>query len=90
MFNNRKVIVVMPSYNAATTLRQNHDGVLEQDLVDLVIVVNDGSQDETVAIGKTLPNDLVHTHPRNQGYGANQKTFYMLALEQGGAEKGSH
>ena len=84
MFKNQKVIVVMPAYNAAQTLRTTHDEVMEQDLVDLVIVVDDGSQDETVAIAKTLPNTIVHTHPHNQGYGANQKTCYKLALEQGG------
>jgi glycosyltransferase involved in cell wall biosynthesis len=84
MFNDRKVIVVMPAYNAAQTLRQTYAEVTEQNLVDLVIVVDDGSQDETVAIARTLLNTMVHTHPRNQGYGANQKTCYKLALEEGG------
>jgi len=84
MFNNRKVIVVMPAYNAAQTLRTTYDEVMEQDLVDLVILVDDGSQDETVAIARTLPNTIVHPHPHNQGYGANQKTCYKLALEEGG------
>ncbi|MCG6947071.1 MAG: glycosyltransferase family 2 protein [Deltaproteobacteria bacterium] len=84
MFRDKKVIVVMPAYNAAQTLRQTYDEVMEQDLVDLVILVDDGSQDETLAIAKTLPNTIVHSHPRNQGYGANQKTCYKLALEEGG------
>jgi glycosyltransferase involved in cell wall biosynthesis len=78
-----KVVVVMPAYNAARTLRRTHDEVMAQGVVDLVIVVDDGSKDETVAIGRTLPNTLVHIHPRNKGYGANQKTCYRLALEQG-------
>jgi len=84
MFGDKKVIVVMPAYNAEKTLRPTHAEVMAQDYVDLAIVVDDGSQDETVAIAKTLPKTIVHTHPRNQGYGANQKTCYRLALEQGG------
>ncbi len=74
----------MPAYNAARTLQQTHAEVLAQDYVDQVIVVDDGSEDETVAIAEKLPNTVVHVHPRNQGYGANQKTCYKLALEQGG------
>ena len=84
MFKNKKVIVVMPAYNAAHTLQQTHAEVLAQDYVDQVIVVDDGSIDETVTIAENLPNTVVHVHPRNQGYGANQKTCYKLALEQGG------
>jgi glycosyltransferase involved in cell wall biosynthesis len=74
----------MPAYNAAQTLRKTYEEVMEQDVVDQVIVVDDGSEDETAAIARTLPNTIVHNHPRNQGYGANQKTCYRLALEQGG------
>jgi len=74
----------MPAYNAARTLQQTHAEVMAQDYVDQVILVDDGSKDETVAIAENLPNTVVHVHPRNQGYGANQKTCYKLALEQGG------
>jgi glycosyltransferase involved in cell wall biosynthesis len=84
MFRDKKVIVVMPAYNAAKTLQQTHAEVMAQDYVDQVIVVDDGSVDETVAIAKTLPDTIVHIHPRNQGYGANQKTCYHLAIDQGG------
>lgn len=84
MFNDKKVIVVMPAYNAAHTLHRTYGEVMEQGLVDLVIVVDDASQDETVEIARTLPNVMVHRHEKNMGYGANQKTCYRLALEQGG------
>jgi glycosyltransferase involved in cell wall biosynthesis len=84
MFKNKKVIVVMPAYNAAQTLHKTYEEVMEQEIVDLVIVVDDGSQDETVAIAKNLPDTIVQVHPLNQGYGANQKTCYKLALDQGG------
>jgi glycosyltransferase involved in cell wall biosynthesis len=84
MFKNKKVIVVMPAYNAAQTLQKTYDEVMEQDVVDLVIVVDDGSKDETVAVAKNLANTIIHVHPQNLGYGANQKTCYKLALDQSG------
>jgi glycosyltransferase involved in cell wall biosynthesis len=84
MYKDQKVIVVMPAYNAAQTLRKTYDEVLAQDIVDLVVVVDDQSSDETVAIAKSLPNAIVCVHQRNQGYGGNQKTCYRLALEAGG------
>ena len=84
MYNHQKVIVIMPAYNAAATLKQTYDEVMDQKIVDLVIVVDDASKEATTRIAKTLPNTLVHTHPKNKGYGANQKTCYRLALEQGG------
>jgi len=81
MFKDKKVIVIMPAYNAARTLRKTYDEVMAQDVVDLVIVVDDSSKDETTAIAAKLANTIVHTHPNNLGYGANQKTCYKLALE---------
>ena len=84
MFRGRKVIVVMPAYNAAQTLRRTYDEVMAQDSVDLVIIVDDGSQDETAVIAKSLPNVSVYIHSNNRGYGANQKTCYRLALEKEG------
>jgi len=71
----------MPAYNAAQTLRNTYDEVMAQGIVDLVIIVDDASRDDTVAIAGSLPNTLVHTHPSNRGYGGNQKTCYKLALE---------
>ena len=84
MFRDKKVVVVMPAYNAAKTLLQTYTEVMDQDYVDLVIVVDDASHDETAAIARTLPNTRVHVHSDNRGYGANQKTCYRLALEEGG------
>jgi glycosyltransferase involved in cell wall biosynthesis len=81
MFNGKKIVVVMPAYNAAKTLRQTYDEVMAQGIVDLVIVVDDASRDETVALANTLPQTQVHAHEQNRGYGGNQKTCYRLALE---------
>jgi len=84
MFKDQKVIVVMPAYNAAQTLKKTWDEVMAQEIVDLIVVVDDRSQDETVSIAKSLPDTLVYTHEKNLGYGGNQKTCYRLALEAGG------
>jgi len=77
------VVVVMPAYNAAHTVRKTYDEVREEQLADLIILVDDGSRDETVAIARTLEGVQVHVHPKNTGYGGNQKTCYKLALEAG-------
>ena len=74
----------MPAYNAAKTLRKTYDEVMAQKIVDLVIIVDDGSHDETVAIAETLPDAFVHKHPANRGYGGNQKSCYKIALEKDG------
>lgn len=83
MYRDQKVVVVMPAYNAAKTLRQTYLEVREQQLVDTIILVDDSSRDETVAIARTLEGVQVHVHASNKGYGANQKTCYRLALEAG-------
>ncbi|MDB6124098.1 MAG: putative glycosyl transferase family 2 [Pedosphaera sp.] len=83
MFQNKKVIVVMPAYNAAKTLRKTYQEVMEQGLVDGVILVDDKSKDDTVAIARSLPGMKVHVHEVNKGYGGNQKSCYRLALEEG-------
>ena len=73
----------MPAYNAEKTLRRTYDEVMQQGIIDLVIVVDDASRDETTTIAKALPNTKVFTHPKNRGYGGNQKSCYRLALEEG-------
>lgn len=76
-----KVVVVMPAYNAAKTLRMTYME-LPRDVVDLVMVVDDGSSDETVEVARQLGLELF-VHNRNYGYGANQKTCYIEALRAG-------
>jgi glycosyltransferase involved in cell wall biosynthesis len=83
MYQGNKVVVVMPAYNAAKTLRQTYDEVCALQLVDSIILVDDDSNDNTVAIARTLAGMEVHAHEINKGYGGNQKTCYRLALEAG-------
>lgn len=83
MIGGKKVVVVMPAYNAAQTLQKTYDEVMEHGVVDQVILVDDSSRDNTVSIAKSLPKTLVHVHEKNRGYGGNQKSCYRLALEEG-------
>lgn len=83
MLKDKKVIVVMPAYNAAQTLKMTYDEVMAQGIVDLVILVDDASRDETSEIARDLPHTRVHVHEKNLGYGANQKTCYRIALKEG-------
>jgi len=76
-----KVVVVMPAFNAARTLHMTY-AELPRDVVDLVILVDDGSSDETAKIARELGLELF-VHNRNYGYGANQKTCYREALKAG-------
>jgi glycosyltransferase involved in cell wall biosynthesis len=73
----------MPAYNAAKTLRRTYDEVMTHNIVDLIILVDDASRDETVAIARSLDRVQVEVHPENRGYGGNQKTCYRLALAAG-------
>ena len=84
MVSGQRVIVVMPAYNAAQTLQRTWDEVMGHGIVDHVVVVDDHSSDETVALARTLPHTTVHRHPQNRGYGGNQKTCYRIALAAGG------
>ncbi len=74
----------MPAYNAEQTLKKTHAEVMAQGVVDLVIVVDDASHDSTTSIARSLQNTKVYTHQKNLGYGANQKSCYRLAIEEGG------
>src|SRR5579871_1634707 len=81
--DGQKVVVVMPAYNAARTIEKTWQEVVAHDVVDLVIVVDDASKDETLELARRLEKVVAEAHPRNRGYGANQKTCYRLALEHG-------
>ncbi|MCE5231113.1 glycosyltransferase family 2 protein [bacterium] len=81
MYKGKKVVVVMPAYNAEKTLVETYRQVAEQDYVDQVILVDDHSQDRTTEVARSL-NARVITHERNKGYGGNQKTCYKTALEE--------
>ncbi|WP_027359040.1 glycosyltransferase family 2 protein [Desulforegula conservatrix] len=83
MYKDKKVVVVMPAYNAEKTLRMTYDEVMDQGVVDLVIIVDDVSSDRTVEIAENLPKSIIFKHKRNKGYGGNQKSCYRLALENG-------
>jgi glycosyltransferase involved in cell wall biosynthesis len=83
MFNDKRVIVVMPAYNAEKTILATHSEVLAQDYVDQVVIVDDGSHDKTVELARSLPKTKLFLHTANLGYGANQKTCYRYALQAG-------
>ncbi len=84
MYLNKKVVVIMPAYNAEKTLLRTHAEVVHEQCVDLVIIVDDASRDRTVSVAEGLPKTKVFVHESNRGYGANQKTCYRHALQEGG------
>lgn len=83
MFNGKRVVVVMPAYNAELTLEKTHQEVMAQGIVDKVVVVDDASGDATSQIAAGLSDTVVHTHEKNLGYGGNQKSCYRIALDLG-------
>ena len=83
MYRDKKVVVVMPAYNAEQTLQRTWDEVMAQGVVDHVVVVDDQSRDATVEVARRLPNTTVVVHPKNRGYGGNQKSCYAAALAAG-------
>lgn len=83
MYNGKKVIVVLPAYNAALTLEKTYREI-PFPLVDEVILCDDASKDHTAALARELGIEHVIVHPANRGYGGNQKSLYNKALELGG------
>ncbi len=83
MYNGKKVIVVLPAYNAALTLEKTYNEI-PLDLVDEVILCDDASKDNTVDVAKDIGINHVISHEKNKGYGGNQKSLYNKALELGG------
>jgi len=82
MINGKKIIVVMPAYNAEKTLEQTYSEI-PFEIVDEVILTDDFSTDGTTEVAKELNIREIHTHESNKGYGGNQKTCYNRALELG-------
>jgi glycosyltransferase involved in cell wall biosynthesis len=82
MYNNKKVVIVLPAYNAANTLKQTYDEI-PFDIVDDVVLVDDASKDNTAEVGRQIGIKHVLVHEKNKGYGGNQKTCYNKALELG-------
>lgn len=81
MLNGKKIVVVMPAYNAGKTLQRTYDEI-PKDIVDDIILTDDKSRDNTVEIAKSL-GIKVFVHDQNLGYGGNQKTCYREALKSG-------
>jgi len=81
MLNCKKIVVVLPAYNAAKTLEKTYRGI-PHEIVDQIILVDDCSNDSTVRLANEL-GIKTFVHFQNRGYGANQKTCYIKALEEG-------
>lgn len=82
MINNKKLVVVLPAYNAALTLERTYKEI-PFDIVDEVVLVDDCSKDNTVEVARQIGIKHVISHEKNKGYGGNQKTCYDKALSLG-------
>jgi glycosyltransferase involved in cell wall biosynthesis len=82
MINGKKIVVVLPAYNAAKTMEKTYNEI-PFDIVDDVVLVDDRSKDDTVEVGKRLGIKHIIQHEVNRGYGGNQKSCYNKALELG-------
>lgn len=82
MYRDKKIVVVLPAYNAALTLEKTY-GEIPMNIVDEVILCDDASKDNTVDVGKRIGIKHIISHEKNKGYGGNQKTLYNKALELG-------
>lgn len=82
MLKNRKIVVVLPAYNAEKTLGNTYHDI-PFDIVDEVLLVDDASNDNTIGVAKELGIQNIIIHPKNKGYGGNQKSCYKAALELG-------
>jgi glycosyltransferase involved in cell wall biosynthesis len=83
MYKGKKVVAVLPAYNAALTLEKTYKEI-PFDLVDEVILCDDASKDNTAELAKRLGIQHVIVHEKNKGYGGNQKSLYNKALQIGG------
>jgi glycosyltransferase involved in cell wall biosynthesis len=82
MLNNKKIVVVLPAYNASLTLKKTYQEI-PFEIVDEVVLVDDNSRDDTIEVGKQLGIKHIIKHEQNKGYGGNQKSCYNKALELG-------
>jgi glycosyltransferase involved in cell wall biosynthesis len=82
MILNKKIVVVLPAYNAAATLEKTYNEI-PFDLVDEVVLVDDASKDNTIEVAKRVGIRHIVSHEKNMGYGGNQKSCYRKALELG-------
>ena len=80
MLLGKKIVVVLPAYNASKTLETTYNEI-PFDIIDDVVIVDDNSSDDTLAVAKKLGVNHIVKHQQNKGYGGNQKSCYNKAKE---------